>query len=631
MPSFRTAPRAPFAVASLVASLVLISQSPSAAAQNLPPVVVVATREAQPLDRITADVVVIDAERIRDSSADTLEDLLRREAGLQLSRNGGPGQNANVFIRGAAANGTVLLVDGVRVGSATLGQAEFEALGLAEIERIEVLRGPASSLYGADAVGGVVNIVMRRSTGAPSLGAHAAVGGYGSSAGDVSASGALGAFDIAASLSRERSEGVSALRPNDLFGNFNPDRDGHARSSGQLRLGYAPVAGHRLGLSLFESRLNQQFDGSEFAPPDFLQDATPDFRNRLVTRVRSIDYRGEWGRGLTTSLQLARREDDLQSGGNIVDRFLTRRDQLTWQNAWKPDADQQFVLALERLEERAQSSSFLEPVARTDNGIVLGWSGRFGAQLLQADVRHDRSSQFGGVTTGRLGWSTEVARGLRLRALAGTTFRAPSFNDLYFPGFGIAGLQPERGRSVELGLAWTADGSNASATLFRNRVRDLIGFEPDRGFCPADPAYDFGCARNVGRARLQGATLAAAHRLGRVSLRGTIDFLDARDEASGQRLARRAAHQESLSVDVDAGGGWSFGVALLDVGARPDAGAQLGAYQTLDLQARWRIAPQWRLEAKLLNAADRRIEPLRDYQGLGRQAWLGLRYETGGF
>jgi len=630
MISLHSALRALRAIAGPLSALSCLSLAAPAVAQTgLAPVVVVATREPQPLDRVTADVVVIDAERIRDASADTLEDLLRREAGLQLSRNGGPGQNAAVFIRGAAANGTVLLVDGVRVGSATLGQAEFEALGLAQIERIEVLRGPGSSLYGADAVGGVVRIFTRRGDAAPHLGAHAAVGGYGSSEGDASASGTHGIFDYAVSLSRERSDGVSALRPNDLFGNFNPDRDGHARSSGQVKFGITPLAGQRIGASFFESRLSQQFDGSEFAPPDFLQDASPDFRNRLVTRVGAIDYRGELGHALTTSLQLSRSEDDLRSGGSLIDRFVTRREQLTWQNAWKPDADQQLVLAFERLEEKAQSTSFLADAERDNNGLVLGYSGQFGAQLLQADVRHDSNSQFGGVTTGRLGWSVELVRGLRLRALAGSSFRAPSFNDLYFPGFGIAGLRPERGRSLELGLAWTQGASSASATIYRNRVRDLIGFEPDRSFCPADPPYDFGCARNIGRARLQGASLAAAQRWSGWSLRATVDFLDATDEATGERLARRAAHQESLAADYEAGA-WSVGVAVLDVGARPDAGVLLGAYQTLDLQAHWRLAPQWRLEAKLLNAADRRIEPLRDYQGLGRQAWLGLRYDGRG-
>ncbi|MGE5117229.1 MAG: TonB-dependent receptor domain-containing protein [Betaproteobacteria bacterium] len=631
MHPLRTAPRAPLAFAAGLAVLGgLLPTCSHAQGGDLPSVVVVATREAQPLDRVAADVVVIDAERIRDSAADSLEDLLRREAGLQLSRNGGPGQNASVFIRGSAANGTVVLVDGVRVGSATLGQAEFEALGLAQIERIEVLRGPGSSLYGADAVGGVVQIFTRRGEGAPHLAAHAAVGDLRSAESDASVAGTMGRFDFATSLSRERSAGVSALRPGDLFGNFNPDRDGHGRTSAQARVGFAPAAGHHIGASVFESRLDQQFDSAEFAPPDFLPDATPDFRNHLVTRVAALDYHGDLGRGLTTRLQLARSDDDLTSGGRLLDRFITRRDQATWQNAWKPDADQQVVLALERLVERGRSTSFAADVRRDDDGVVLGYSGKFGRHLLQADLRRDDDSQFGAVTTGRLGWSLEVAPGWRVRALTGTTFRAPSFNDLYFPGFGVAGLQPERGRSVEAGLVYRAGETNASATLYRNRVRDLIAYEPDRSFCPADPAYDFGCARNVGRARLQGASLAGARRFGGWHLQASVDFLDASDEATGERLPRRAAHQESLAADWQARGGWSYGAALLVVGARPDAGKQLGAYATLDLQARWRFAPRWRLEARLQNATDRDIEPVRDYRSPGRQAWVGLRYDGRG-
>jgi vitamin B12 transporter len=607
----------------------LLLHAAPARADDLPPVVVVATRVPQPLDRVAADVVVIDAERIRDSSADSLEDLLRREAGLQLSRNGAPGQNANLFIRGSAANGTVVLIDGVRVGSATLGQAEFEALGLAQIERIEVLRGPASSLYGADAVGGVVEIFTRRGAGAPHLDAHAALGGYDSIEGALSLAGAQGGFDYAASLGRERSAGVSALRPNDLFGNFNADRDGYARTSAQLRLGYAPVADQRIGASFFESRLDQQFDGSEFAPPAFVQDASGDFRNRLVTRVASIDYRGDLGPALTTSLQVSRSDDDLESGARVIDRFVTRREQLTWQNTWKASPDQQLVFAFERLDETARSGAFAADASRGNDALVLGYSGRFGAQLWQFDWRHDSNSQFGDVDTGRVGWSVELASGWRARALAGTSFRAPSFNDLYFPGFGIATLRPERGRSIEAGLSRSAGDSSASVTLYRNRVRDLIGFESDRSFCPADPAYDFGCARNIGRARLQGASLAAAHRIGVWHLRANLELLDAKDETTGQRLARRAAHQESVAADY-AAGAWSFGLALLDVGARPDAGARLGAYQTVDLQARRRIDRHWRIEAKLLNAADRRIEPVRDYEGLGRQAWIGVRYSGAG-
>ena len=621
----------------LAGAVAAAASGPAVAQTSLAPVVVTGTREPERLDRITADLVVIDAQRIRDSTADSLEDLLRREAGVQVSRSGGPGKAANVFIRGAGSSNTVVLIDGVRVGSATLGQVEFESIGLSQIERIEVLRGPGSSLYGADAVGGVIQIFTRRGEGDPRFSANAAVGGYRSREGGVGVSGSSGAFDYAASAGYESSRGVSTLKPGDQFGNFNPDDDGYRRDTGQFKLGFTPAAGHRIGLSVVASKLDSQFDGSEFAPPAFTQDPSPDFRNKLDSQVVSLDYRGVINTLWTTSAQLSHNDDDLKSGGNIVERFRTRRDQFTWQNALKFGDDQQLVLAYEHLKEKAVTDSFDEQ--RRNNAFVAGYTGKFGAQVLQADVRHDSNSVYGGNTTGRLGWSMEIVSNLRVRALAGTTFRAPSFNELFYPGYGVApgrydvpGIKPERGRSVELGLNWRTANTDLSATVYQNRVRDLIAYEPDRTFpnCPSDPAFDFGCARNFARAKLQGVTLSGAQRWGALRINGTLDFLDAKDLDTGARLARRAAHQSSLSADYDLGA-WSIGAALLAVGSRPDGTAQLASYETLDLRARWRFAKQWQLEAKLLNATDREIETARDYQSLGRQAWIGVRYDSAGW
>jgi vitamin B12 transporter len=622
-----------FRVAAEVAACLaaLLSFNASAADGDAQTVVVTGTREPTPLSQIAADVVVIDADTIRASTADSIEDLLRREAGMQLSRSGGPGQSAGVFIRGAAAGNTLVLVDGVRVGSATLGIASLEAIGLAQVERIEVLRGPGSSLYGADAVGGVVQIFTRRgAAGDARWSAHAAAGGERSFEADLGVSGtASAAIDYAAGASHAASRGVSALREGDAFGNFNPDSDGYHRSGGQLALGLTPAPGHRIGLQAVASRLNAQFDASEFAPPDFAQDASPDFRNRQRTDQVSLDYRGAITPQFTTTAQVARQSDRLQSGGNLIDRFDTVREQATWQNAWKPVEGQQLLLAVDAMREKAQSNAFVADVQRRNTAVVLGYAGHFGEHALQIDVRHDDNADFGGVNTGRIGWTMDLTRTLRLRALAGSTFRAPSFNDLYFPGYGVPGIQPERGRSVELGLSWRTDeagaGAQASATVYRNRVRDLIGYQPDATQCPDDPAYAFGCASNVSRAQLHGATIDGSLRQGPWRVQAGIDFLEARDRDTGVRLQRRAAHQESLRVEHEAGS-WSLGGALLAVGARPDGGTTLPAYQTVDLFAHWRVAPQWRIEASVLNVGDRDVQPVRDYQQAGRQAWIGVRY-----
>jgi len=594
-----------------------------AAASAQTTVVVTGAREPLAPERLAADVAVITTDTLRGSTADSLADLLRREAGVQLSRSGGPGQSTGLFLRGAGSQQSVLLVDGVRIGSATLGFAAAEVLGLQQAERVEVLRGPGSSLYGADAVGGVVQVFTRGGSAGTQVEGRAALGGYGSRELAGSLRGATGGLDYAVGLSSERSDGVSALRPGDAFGNHNPDRDGHALDSAQLRLGWRPAAGHRIGLLLLRSKLNSQYDASEFLPPSFAPDNSADFRTKVDTEVTSLDWRGTLAPGWTGSARVARSVDDARNGGRATDSFRTTRDQAAAQLAWQTGRVGQLVLALEHGEDRARSSSYLGPVSRRNDAAVAELTGSAGVWSWQADVRRDDSSDFGGVTTGRLGGALAPAPGWRLRALAGSTFRAPSFNDLYFPDYGVAALQPERGRSVELGLDWQDTTRKVATTLWHNRVRELIGYQSDATQCP--PGYSFGCADNVARARLQGLTLNGTQRLGAWALKAQLDFLEARDQASGARLPRRAAHQATLGATWTQGD-WGASASVLRVGERPDGGKRLAAETTLDLAATWRVDAAWQLQAKLLNATDRDTEPVRDYQGLGRQAWLVLRY-----
>ncbi len=584
-------------------------------------------------DRLAADVVVIDAARIRNSPAASLADLLREEAGLQISRSGGPGQATSLFVRGAGGGNTLLLVDGVRVGSATLGLADWSALGLAQIERIEVLRGPASSLYGADAVGGVVLISTRRGRPGWQIGAHAAVGGYGSNDAALTAAGGQGAWDYALSASREASDSVSALRPGDRFGNFNPDADGFARRTLHAKLGWQLAAAQRLHASAIASRLDSRYDASEYLAPNFAQNAAVDFRNRLDTQVLALDYDGTLAAGWTLKAGAARSADDSRTGGTLTSRYNTRRSQASLQLGWMPLPGQQLVLAADHLGERAEVSDYAAPVQRRTTGLVLAYVGQFVGQFktltLQADLRGDDNSVYGRQTTGRIAASWALAPGLRLRALAGNTFRAPSFNDLYYPGYGVASVRPERGRSAELGLSWQAGQQAVSATLWRNHVRDLVGYESDNSLCPNDPAYSFGCARNFGLARLRGVTLAGQTAWQALQLRGEYNYLDAHDGITGDWLPRRARHQLSLRGQWRQGD-WTWAATLLATSARPDQGVLLRGRHTLDLSATWQVAPQWQLQAKLLNAGNADIEPVRDYQSLGRQAWLGLRYEGSG-
>ncbi len=371
---------------------------------------VIGTRAPTALNRVVADVVVIDRDRIRATSADSVEDLLRREGGIQLSRNGGPGQNASVLIRGSGASNTLVLIDGVRVGSATLGQTDLAAISLAQVERIEIMRGPGSSLYGADAIGGVVNIVTRRGDGAPYVHGHLAGGNHASGEGYVAVSGSNERFDYALSASGETSDGVSAVLPGDQFGVYNPDDDGfHA-----LR----PVAGRRLQLAEGAARRPElQRQPSALAVRQCRVPAAELPARPLAgfpqPRHDPADGAGVPGRDVRRMDEPAARVlPDRPAGVRRQRRQHLRHVAPPVHRADHLDADDpaSVVAAIDLLTESIHSSDYDAP-ERDNTGLIVGYTGRFGAQKLQADLRWDHNSVYDNQTTGKLGWGMEVAPG----------------------------------------------------------------------------------------------------------------------------------------------------------------------------------------------------------------------------
>ncbi|MDO5101881.1 MAG: TonB-dependent receptor [Lautropia sp.] len=596
--------------------------------EALEAVVVVGAREPQLLSQATGDVVLIDRAMLENSGHSSVDEVLRRHAGLQLARNGGPGQGAGYFLRGVGSSGVVVLLDGMRVGSATLGQFDFGSLSIDQIERIEVLRGPASGLYGADAVGGVINIITRHGEGDPGLSGRLALGNYGSREMTVGLRGAQGAFDYALGLSHEKSKGVSAVRAAADQVQYNPDADGFKRKTAQVRLGYAPAAGHRIGLVASRGRLNAQYDGADYLPPDFTPDPGADFRNHLDTEMRGLEYRGRMNEQWMTTLRYANSVDDANSGGRTMSRYKTDRDQLSWQNTVQLSAGEQLVLAYEKQDETVSAERLGVVPKRTNKALLAGYTGHFGATVLAGSVRRDDNSAYGKKTTGSIGFNHTMSSVWKLRTIYGTSFRAPTFNDLYYPGYGVAALKPEEGRSLELGLNWQEQGSRAGFGFYRTKLRNMIAYDADSSgtICPS--GY-FGCAANTERAKLQGFTVDLAAQSGAWQWQAVYDWLKATNEQTGERLPRRAKHQASLSADYVMDG-WRLGASVLYVGKRPDQERLLKAYTTVDLKAAWRMSGTWQWEAKLLNATDRQIEPVYGYQDLGRQIWVGVRADMGG-
>ena len=615
-PSCADSLRAPLLAAAIAAAFPLstLAQQTDAA---LPAVQVTSTRTPQPVRDVLTDNVVITAEQIAASGQTSLVDLLQQQRGLEVSRNGGPGTAASVFLRGTGNAQNVVLVDGVRVGSSTLGGASWSALPLSQIDRIEIVYGPLSTMYGADAIGGVVQIFTKKGERAPSLAVGAGLGSYGTRSLEAGLAGATGgehAVRYSVNVARERAEGFSATRPQSLY--YNPDKDGYTRESASGQLGMDLAKGHEIGLTFLHSRLEGDYD----AGPSPVNDRSINHAGAYSLYSRN-QLLPNWSSLLRYSSGLDRARDISAYG---VDTARTRQEALTWQNDITLGSDlAQFLV--ERRIEHVDSSNFSAD-SRATNAIAASYQLRRGAHLASASLRNDDSSQYGSKTTGNLGYGYRITDALRVNASAGTSFRAPSYNELYFPGYGVPANRPERGRNVEAGVYYEKGGDRFSAVFYRNRVTDLIAYAAE---CPVSPgSYPFGCAYNVNQALLTGVTLGASTRFGPYTLRGSLDFQNPRDETSDLLLPRRARRHGTVALEY-AAGAMSGGVESRFASRRYDDSANstaLGGYALLNLYASYQLGRDWSVYGRWNNILDKNYELASGYATAGSNVFVGVRY-----
>lgn len=564
---------------------------------------VVGTRVPTPLDRVVADVVVIDRDRIRATSADSLEDLLRREGGMQLSRNGGPGQSASVMIRGSAASGTLVLIDGVRVGSATLGQTELAAISLGQVERIEILRGPAAAVYGSDAVAGVIQIFTKTGDGPFTPYAGIGVGNRRTGKLEAGFSGKSGAVDYALGAARDISRGFNAMPA------ANPDRDGYRQSSASGRLGWQINRDQRLELNATHTAMDAQYDG-------FM----PGLDDHALTRLDTLGaaWSAQWTRQYSTRLSVGQstQRSDMPTS---PPPSKTQLRNILLQNDWR-DGAHHVSFNLERRQDQLVYGALDD--TRHQNAIALGYGYSAGAHTLQVNLRHDRDSEFGGQTTGGLAYGYGFAAGWRATAAIGTAYRVPTLFQR-FSQYGQAGLQPEKSRNVELGLHWARGDSRLDLTAYRNRVRNLVVLGA-AGPCDSPSS----CYENAGKARLQGLTVSGAHRLGGVGFGGSLDLQQPTNVLTGKLLPRRARRLLKLHADTRVAG-WTLGAEWQLASQRWNDAAntsRLAGYGVVNLFARTTLAREWDLLARLDNLGDRRYQLAQGYDTAGRTLFVGLRW-----
>jgi len=606
-----------------LSTLALAASAHAQAPNKLDTVVTTATRSPQKLSEVLADLTVITRADIERQAAASVADLLRNNGCAEMTRNGGPASTTSLYLRGAETRHTLVLVDGVRMDSQSTGGASWQGIPVTQVERVEVLKGPASAIYGSDAVGGVVQIFTRKGGNKISADFGVALGTQATRKVDGGLFGSAGIIDFAFTLAGEESAGFNATV--DYPGSFSyvPDRDGWRKYQGTARVGAQLAEGHRAELLVIKNHANSQYDGSKSRP-------LVDDRSLQDTDAQRLAWTAQWTPVLQTQLSYGESRDRYETTPSPY-LTITHVKNLALTGSYLLGKGQQINFQGERIEDELENSGLVTAGVgkRSRNAVGAGYLLNLGAFSLQAHARHDDDSQFGGVNTGTLLAGYEIASGLRIVGSVGNAFRAPTIyqqGTVYGPDLSLPGVRPleaERGRNVEFGLKYGVGDSEITATAYRNRISNLIIFGA-AGTCRSS----FGCYENVSQARLQGVSLAGNTRLGIVSLRATLDFQKPTDASTGLLLARRAKRLATLGADTELGD-WVLGTTVQASGARFDNAAntrRLGGYAQMNFNAQYKLRRDLRLQLNLDNAFDRDATTAYGYASAPRAVLVSLRW-----
>ncbi len=587
-------------------------------------VFVTATRSSSPLGTALADHQVIDREHIEAAMGMTLVELIGSLPGVQWVNAGGHGKASSLLLRGTESRHVLLLIDGVRFSSATLGLASLENLPLDAIERIELVRGPMSALYGSDAVGGVIQ-VFTRAGAANSPGMLGASERYSSSL--QSTWGSRGyastawlqrwkseSFDASVQLSGLRSDALSATNAREPWGSFDPDADRYRQSSANAQAGWDIAPGLRLDMSALRVEGRTAIDDG----------LGTDSRAALLSQIGQLGLQAQVSKAWHTRIRWSEAVDGYNtlrtaSPWTELGETRSRSQQWIWENQLALSKGLLQVHAEQQYQDVSRPGEPFEQTSRSIRGYGLGWIAQEGPHQWQVNLRRDENSQFGSENTGALAYGFRLSTPWRLRVAIGTSFVAPSFNQLYYPGFGNPALQAERGRSREWGLNYQQGDQHVSISYFQQRIR---------GYITAGPIPE-----NLPYSDIEGLSLSGSRRFAGLQWSVAYDWLDPRNTSIGSpfegNLLPRRARQQFRLASQGRSGPWTFGGQWQVLGDRYDDQSntlRLPGYARLDVFAHRAIASDWRLSMRVGNLTDRRYETAYGYNQAGRALYVGLSY-----
>lgn len=579
-------------------------------------IVVTANRVPSEAETVGSSVTVIGREEIERRHQSTVLDLLRTVPGLEVSQSGGPGTVASVFIRGANSNHTLVLVDGVRVTN-TSGGFDFSALRADNVERIEVLRGPQSTLYGSEAIGGVVSITTRQGRTGFHAELDARAGSHDTREGRISLDGGTSRLDYSLVVADRQTDGVSAASES----RGNTEEDPYSDLSASARLGANVLGDGRIDLVLRRVEAEGDLDGFTFGvgPTDDL-----DYDQERELSVGSLQFSKPLTSWWNLRLHLNTSEDEIRATDPTdVFNAYDIRSRLREVGTQSDLTLGSHILTVGAASERREG----ENLGSYDRSLDVdsyylqdqwSWNDRL---FLTAGARHDRYSRFGDETTGRVTASYLWPNAWKIHGSYGTGFRGPSFDELFFPFIGNPELRPETSRGADLGLERTfRNGAVVTGlTLFSNRYEDLISYDFAN--------FTFGNIREADSDGVE-ATLRVQPRAD-LEIQSSYTWNETEDRDTGLPLARRPKHRLTLLTAFEPTERLRGTASLVAVDDRIDSdNTEMDSAERVDLSLEYRLLSWLQPYVVVQNLLDDDTEEVPGYTSWGRSAFLGIRIQS---
>lgn len=591
----------------LLGSVVLLANTTILHAEQQDAVIVTATRTAQTVDESLASVTVLTETDIQRSQAGSLQELLTGYAGLNFSNNGGAGKTTSLFMRGTNSGHVLIMIDGIKIGSATNGNVPIQNIPVSQIERIEIVRGPRSSLYGSEAIGGVIQVFTKKGTDKTTLNFNAGMGSYGTHEVTTGIAGGNRNTGYRIQASSLETQGFNAQDKR------NPDDDGYENNSLNANFNHQFSNSAEWSINILHSEGVSEYDG--FSTTKLYE--TRFFQQTIGTSLK-LKPTTNW----QTELKLGQNRDE---SDNITDnilssRFDTKRQEALWQNNLSLNKNNLFTIGLDYSREKIDSSTSFDKNERDNKGLFLQhqWTGT-NHDLLYG-LRKDDNQAFGKHNTGNIAWGISITPTMRLILSNGTAFKAPTFNDLYYPGPGGAGnpnLKAEESETFETILR----GSHWEVSAYQTKVENLIVWQETSTF--------FYEPSNVDSATIQGLDISGKQTIGNWQHELDVSFIDPRDDKTDKILPRRSRKSIRLSSD-QINNDWQYGADIIGYGERYDDAAnnnRISGYWLVNLRASYELNKKWAIRAKVENALDQDYETAKGYNQAGFSVFASINYQ----